>query len=390
MRHGLILSEPYMSKILSTLACNLDENVLLASLPLFEEEKVEAIEWSFDTLYNRRNIPEWFVQLLEIYSKEKRLIGHGVYFSLFLARWTEQQQQWLDHLEKLSRHFHFDHITEHFGFMTGEDFHKGAPISVAFTKSALGIGRDRLKRISNSCHCPVGIENLAFAYSIDDVKYHGEFLQALVEPVNGFIILDLHNMYCQVKNFEISFEEILEMYPLDKVREIHISGGSWDTSDIIPSKQIRRDTHDDAVPEEVFEFLKISLAKCSNVKYVVMEQLGNGLVTEESKVVFQHDFLKMDQLVQNANKQHRARPSNDFMPQHNFELGDPVEDHTLYAQQMKLSEILESSPDYNTAIDLLHKSSLANTSWNIEKWESPMIETAVKIAKKWKEGFALK
>ena len=376
-----------MAQIHSTLACNLDDNVLLAALPLFESENVAAIEWSFDTLYNRRNIPDWFVQLLEIYSREKRLIGHGVYFSLFLAKWTDQQQQWLNHLEKISRHFHFDHITEHFGFMTGEDFHKGAPMSVAFTQSALEIGIDRLKRIHLACNRPVGIENLAFAYSIDDVKNHGDFLRALVEPVNGFIILDLHNVFCQVKNFEVSFQEILEMYPLDRVREVHISGGSWDTSEIIPSKQIRRDTHDDAVPEEVFDFLKTALTKCINVKYVVMEQLGNGLETEESRFRFQNDFFEMDRIVQEANTKNRNEPTNDFMPLKPLELTTPVEDANLYAQQMQLSEILENSSDYNTAIDLLQKSSLSNTDWNIEKWDGSMIETAVKIARKWKEGF---
>ena len=217
-----------MSKILASLACNLDDNVLLAALPLFEGEKVEAIEWSFDTLYNKRNIPDWFVELLNAFSAENRLIGHGVYFSLFLAKWSDSQQRWLDHLAKISSYFQFDHISEHFGFMTGEDFHKGAPMNIPFTKTTLEIGRDRLKRIYNACECPVGIENLAFAYSPDEVKRHGHFLEALIEPVNGFIILDLHNVFCQVKNFDISPEEILEYYPLNKVSEIHISGGSWE------------------------------------------------------------------------------------------------------------------------------------------------------------------
>ncbi len=72
-----------MSTILSSISCNLDTNILLASLPLFEAEKVEAIEWSFDTLYKTPDIPLWFTDLLEAFSNENRLIGHGVFFSLF-------------------------------------------------------------------------------------------------------------------------------------------------------------------------------------------------------------------------------------------------------------------------------------------------------------------
>ena len=180
-----------MTKILSSVACNLDTHILQATLPLFAAEKVEAIEWSFDTLYNVRNIPDWFVELLREFSKANRLIGHGVFFSLFSGKWVPEQDRWLAHLKKASSEFQFDHITEHFGFMTGENFHKGAPISIPFTKTTLELGIDRLKRIYEACNCPVGLENLAFAYSMDEVKKHGEFLTQLVEPINGFIILDI-------------------------------------------------------------------------------------------------------------------------------------------------------------------------------------------------------
>src|SRR5687767_7258149 len=238
-----------MANIFSSISCNLDENILSAALPLFETEKVAAIEWSFDTLYKFRDIPGWFVELLKAFGDKQRLIGHGVYFSLFSGGWSREQQDWLAHLAKVSEAFQFDHISEHFGFMTGENFHQGAPISIPFTGTTLAIGRDRLKRIYHSCKCPVGLENLAFSYSLDEVKKHGEFLDQLVEPVNGFIILDLHNLYCQSHNFNIEPDDIIRLYPLHRVREIHISGGSWEDSHIIPGKKIRRDTHDDAVPE---------------------------------------------------------------------------------------------------------------------------------------------
>ncbi len=305
-----------MPEIFSSIACNLDSNILSASLPLFAAEKVQAIEWSFDTLYNRNDVPDWFNELLRAFGDENRLIGHGVFFSLFSGRWTDEQQQWLDHLKKLSSQFRFDHITEHFGFMTGEDFHKGAPISIPFTESTLAIGKDRLKRIQNACNCPVGLENLAFSYSLDEVKKNGDFLDQLVESVNGFILLDLHNLFCQVHNFDISYNDIIQLYPLDRVREIHISGGSWENVEVDPVKKIRRDTHDDAVPEKVFEFLEKTIPKCSNLKYVVMEQIGSGLDNEESRVQFQQDFYKMDEIVSLASKDFKRENKNSFLPNH--------------------------------------------------------------------------
>jgi len=372
-------------KVLSAVACNLDADILGACLPLLEESRVEAIEWSFDALYRVKDIPSWFLKLLTAFSDEKRLIGHGVFFSLFNGKWQPEQEDWLKHLKLTCAQFQFDHITEHFGFMTGKDFHHGAPLTIPYTNTTLAIGRDRLQRIYDACQCPVGLENLAFSYSIDEVKRHGFFLQQLLEPVNGFIILDLHNLYCQINNFDISFDEIIALYPLDRVREIHISGGSWDTSHTAPGRKLRRDTHDDAVPKEVFHLLKKTIEQCPNLKYVVLEQLGNGLESDASKKSFYKDFLAMENIVAKKNASSFLSAVNDFLPL-SFSLpGNIIEDEMLYRQQLELSSILELSTSCDEALDKLNQSSLAKSAWEVEIWEPYMIETAMKIAQKWKK-----
>ncbi len=377
-----------MPKILSSIACNLDNDILAAALPLFEAEKVQAIEWSFDTLSHHRNIPDWFTELLQAFSDENRLIGHGVFFSLFSGKWLNEQDFWLAHLRKISSNFQFDHITEHFGFMTGDDFHKGAPLSIPYTSTTLALGRDRLQRIQDACQCPVGLENLAFSYSLDEVKKHGDFLNQLVEPINGFIILDLHNLYCQIHNFDMPFEDIIRLYPLEKVREIHISGGSWEPVLSHPKRQVRRDTHDDGVPKEVFDLLKKTVPQCPNLKFVVMEQLGIGLNTEGARSLFQHDFYEMDSIVEAFNQSLKERVQNNFLPKMPFIIdAKPLEDNDLHAQQLQLSHILETALDYTHAQSLLAMSDLASTDWQVEQWQPYMLETALAIAQKWKNGF---
>jgi uncharacterized protein (UPF0276 family) len=376
------------STIHSTVACNLDQHLLQATLPLFASEKIEAIEWSFDTLFKVKNIPDWFVELLKTYSQANRLIGHGVYFSIFSGKWNEEQTNWLRHLKKTANHFKFDHVTEHFGFMTGSDFHKGAPISVPYNQSTLTLGRDRLARIYDACQCPVGVENIAFAYTLDEVKQQGEFLTKLIEPINGFIILDLHNLYCQLQNFSLSFDTLIQAYPLDRVREIHISGGSWEPSVVQPTRDIRRDTHDNAVPDEVFELLKLSLNRCPNLKFVVLEQLGTALYTSEQQIQFQHDFDRMQNIIHQFLKKNTPTISNTFLPEINplLSLEIPQNEH-LAKQQTELSYILETSKNHSDAHEKLRQSSLANTDWKIENWSAYMLETALKIAQKWKQGW---
>lgn len=374
-----------MSKVLSAVACNLDANILAACLPLMEESRVEAIEWSFDALYKVKEVPSWFRELLLAFSNENRLIGHGVFFSLFSGKWLPEQENWLKHLTQTAAEFRFDHITEHFGFMTGKDFHHGAPLNIPYNTATLNIGRDRLKRIHAACGRPVGLENLAFSYSLEEVKRHGAFLEQLLEPVNGFIILDLHNLYCQLHNFDITYDEMIQLYPLHRVREIHISGGSWEDSAANPDRSIRRDTHDDTVPAEVFRLLEMTLPRCPHLKYVVMEQLGNGLSSDESKRGFYDDFIRMEEIVRRHNHERTDDVLDPFLPLSPLALGAAVEDLALYHQQLELSSILETASSYREAMQALPRSSLAGSDWKIEQWEPYMIETAVKIAQKWKK-----
>lgn len=371
--------------VLSSIACNLDADILAAAFPLLEAGRVEALEWSFDTVFWAGQLPEWFAELLSTYAQQQRLVGHGVFFSLLSGRWSPEQQQWLQHLREVSARFAFDHITEHFGFFTGQNFHSGAPLPIPYTAATLRIGQDRLSRVYEACRCPVGLENLAFAYSLDQVKQHGEFLEKLVEPVNGFLILDLHNLYCQLHNFSVPYDELIALYPLERVREIHISGGSWEESALGPNQKVRRDTHDDAVPEEVFQLLELTLPKCPQLKYVVLEQLGNGLHTEDSRTRFRHDFGRMETLVANYRATFTRQPGQLFLPPELSAAGPAAEDGRLHEQQQHLSQILETAPSADVAWRQLQVSPLANTDWKIEDWEPYMLETAIRIAQKWKK-----
>ncbi|RYZ55261.1 MAG: DUF692 family protein [Sphingobacteriales bacterium] len=364
------------------IAVNADADLLRAAFPLFEQEKVGVVEWAFDTLYDQRTLPPWFEELLGHYSSEGALLGHGVFFSLFSARWSPQQAAWLTALKALSRRFSFDHVTEHFGFMTGSDFHKGAPLNIPYNHTTLAIGQDRLARIQDACGCPVGLENLAFTWSADEAKKQGSFLEKLVTHVNGFIILDLHNLYCQLHNFKLGFEDMARFYPLHLVREIHISGGSWDS---VAGRQIRRDTHDDQVPADVFDLLEMAIPLCPNLRFVILEQIGQGLVTGESQMQYQKDFLRLEMMLQHIPVDSGGRL--DFSPLLPAFPSVPPEDILLAGQQSELCRMLESTESYEQLQHELKNSGICGTDWAIESWEPEMLETARRIAAKWKNGF---
>jgi uncharacterized protein (UPF0276 family) len=245
----------------------LEDDFREALVPLLEAGVVDALEWSFDTAWEA---PDWAAALLDHFAAADRLYGHGVHFSALSARWEARQDEWLARFEGEMARRRYVHVSEHFGFMTARGFRRGAPMPVPHTDRAVAIGRERIARIAELAKVRVGLENLALAMGPRDVEDHGAFLDALTAP-DGFVLLDLHNLYCQSANFGVAMDDLLARYPLARVREIHVSGGSWSHGGF------RRDTHDDDVPREVLAFLPRALARCPNVEVVVLERLGGTI-----------------------------------------------------------------------------------------------------------------
>jgi len=353
-----------------------EPDFLQAVLPLLQDGDVEAIEWSFDTIQFEKHKPKWLNRLLQEYADNNRLIGHGVYYSLFQAKWSKEQANWLKKLKKEVVRYNYRHISEHFGFMSDHvDHHKGCPFPVPLNKTILAIGIDRLQRLQDAAQLPVGVENLAFSFSKCDVEQQGEFITKLIEPINGFVILDLHNIYCQSENFGIDMMDLIDCYPLSSVKEIHISGGSWQESVYQGvKKRIRRDTHDGHVPKKIFDVLPAVLQKCKSVEFVIFEKMGNSFQKPGDFVDYRNDFNKLKNIIENTTLKFEAKEwGNKIIPEK-----EPVEDELLFKEQNLLSKTLLGVSNYK---ELLSKINLKR--WEMDKWDPGMIDTAIAISKKW-------
>ena len=278
------------------LSLMLEDDFLRATHPLFQAGEVDALEWSFDVGWPRAVMPEWASELLQAYSDAERLVGHGVSYSPLSAGVDSLQERWLVQLGAELRGRRYRHLSEHFGFSTSRNFHQSAPLPVPLTDATLRLGQRNLRQLADVARLPIGLENLAFAFSIRDVEEQGRFLDELLAPVDGFIVLDLHNLYCQAINFDQPFDALLLRYPLQRVRELHVAGGSWSTSASCPATRVRRDTHDHSVPDELFCWLPRVLARCPHVEVVILERMGGTLAAGDDEQ-FRADFRRLKAVV---------------------------------------------------------------------------------------------
>ncbi len=282
------------------LSLMLEADFLRAALPLFADGAVEVLEWSFDVGWPPTVVPGWADDLLRHYSDADQLLGHGVSYSALSAGIELTQQRWLDALDHELSQRRYRHLSEHFGFSATSNFHQSAPFPVPLTSATLRVGQDRLRKLRERATMPVGLENLAFAFHRQDVDEQGRFLEALLEPADGFLLLDLHNLHCQSCNFDVSLDELLASYPLPRVRELHVAGGSWSVPTTGPNlAPVRRDTHDGAVPEELFAWLPKVLERCPNVEAVILERMG-GTLSPEDDEPFRRDYRRLREVVHAA------------------------------------------------------------------------------------------
>ncbi len=137
-------------------------------------------------------------------------------------------------------------------------------------RKQISMATDRLKHISDYFSCPVGVENLALALSTDDVFRQIDSLEKMIKYSDCYILLDLHNLFCQAQNYSLSFEELVSLYPLDRVLEVHMSGGS-DFRATSSGAEFRRDTHDGPLPMDLLSIYKKYAHKFNQLNWIIYE-----------------------------------------------------------------------------------------------------------------------
>ena len=276
------------------LSMMIEEPFRLATLPLFEAGVVEVLEWSFELGWDEGE-PPWVAALLDHYAAAERLFGHGVTYSPLSVDAPDRHDGWLRRVEQDCARRKYVGVSEHWGFMGNDDLDLGAPLPMPVVEDTIVAGREALGRLAAIARAPVGLENLALAFGLQDVWKQGELLDAVLAPQHGYLVLDVHNLHCQVENFGVDPGPLLETYPLHRVRCIHVAGGSWSQH---AAGRFRRDTHDDAVPDGALDLLARALPRCPNVEAVILERLGPPLRAASAQQRLRDDFHRVHAIVE--------------------------------------------------------------------------------------------
>lgn len=354
-----------------------------AAAPLFAAGEVEALEWSFDVGWGAQLAP-WLRALLTHYAASGRLFGHGVHYSPLSAAWEPRQAHWLDALTVELDRRSYVHVSEHFGFMTAPPFARGAPLPPPRGPATLAVGRDRLRRLRARLRCPLGLENLALAWNRGEALAHGAFLDDLLEHPDDFLVLDVHNLYCQAGNFGIAADVLLHSLPLERAKEIHISGGSWLSAWPGAARRVRCDTHDECVPDEVFELLRMALAACRDVRVVIFERLGQTIRSAADAEAFRRDYRRAAAIVKECAELPARALCGQPCASSEIPSGAATEDELATFQSALLALLVQPELDESEIrLRLARDEAFAPFRADTEAFDSDALGIASRVVKKW-------
>jgi uncharacterized protein len=215
--------------------------------------------------------PEPQVQGLAALARIVPMSMHGV--SLGLASTLPLNLKVVDHMARLCEKVRPAFWSEHMCFVRGggsEIGHLAAPPRTAATADCALENARTAGRIVGAA--PV-LENIATLLQPPcSTMGETEWLGCIVGQADGGMLLDLHNLYANARNFGCDHFEMMAELPLHLVKQIHLSGGVMIPA---PGKSQRLlDDHIHDVADACYDMLEELAARVDQPLCVVIERDG--------------------------------------------------------------------------------------------------------------------
>jgi uncharacterized protein (UPF0276 family) len=258
-------------------------------------------------------VPNGFHERFAMLKRESGLafVAHGVGFSVGTARPdAARRARWLERIAADHEVFEFGWYTDHLGVTELAGRNLTLPLAVPLVPAAARAVETSLRALQSAVP-DTGFETSAFYFHLGDPLAEPTFVRAALAAPRTHLLLDLHNVWTNARNLGFEAGEYLERLPLERVIEIHLSGGTESDPAWLPSRAILRlDSHDHAVPEEVWQLAERFVPRCTNLRGLTLERM-EGTVGPGDVAPLRAELLRaralLERLPQSASSSSAAR-----------------------------------------------------------------------------------
>jgi uncharacterized protein (UPF0276 family) len=249
------------------------------------EQEVDYYSVAPETLWRVDSTGAWIpngyhARFTELKTRTGRpFVAHGVGLSVGTLdpRDRPRQLQWLERIRADQAVFEFEWYSDHLGAtIVGGDV-QTLPLPLPMDAPVAAACRARLAELQTIVP-DVGLENSAVYHYFGDPLDEPAFLNEILSASRMHQVLDLHNVWTIALNTGLDPRAYLERIELANVIEMHVSGGAWTDPLWFPGERaLRLDSHDGAVPEEVWALLEAYAPRCAQLRGITLERMEGTL-----------------------------------------------------------------------------------------------------------------
>jgi uncharacterized protein len=245
----------------------------LAASIYTQPDEVDVIELIVDDYFKAS--PR-VLRSLRALARDIPTLCHGV--TLGLASVTQVESHRVESLARLIATIEPLMWSEHLAFVRAGGYEVGHLAAPPRSPQTVEGAIRNLQRLRASIGAPPALENIATLIEPpDSVMSEAEWSCAIARAADCPLLLDLHNLYVNSVNFGIDPRENLRRFRLERVRIVHLSGGSLIEHPAAPGAPPQRrllDDHCHDVPAAVFDLLTDLAEHGSQPLTVIIERDG--------------------------------------------------------------------------------------------------------------------
>ncbi len=205
-------------------------------------------------------------ELLLDVSRRVPAIAHGVGLSVGTA--TPPDSAYLDRVAEVVQAIRARWYSEHLSFTKVPHRDAGQLLPLPRTPEAAQIVAHNIEVVRRHIRLPIALENISYYFDYPSSSLsEAEFIRLVLEHSGCFLLLDLENLYLNSTNHGYDPYQFLDSLPTGCVKGVHVAGGTVRDGLLI-------DTHDQPVPDRVFELLAYLLDR-QNPDSIILERDQN-------------------------------------------------------------------------------------------------------------------
>lgn len=208
------------------------------------------------------------LRALDEFAEHTPLTYHGVGLSIgSVEGWNESYFRLLDRL--LAWREPLWH-SEHLGFTQVAGRPLATMPALPATPEALDLVVPRARCVRERYGLEFMLEHVASPLARPGAESLATFLNSVAAETGSRLLLDLHNLECDVNNGLLNLEEFIAELDWSRVGEIHLAGGVWHDG-------FHLDVHARLLAPSTLRLLELALPRAVNLELVVFEVLAGAV-----------------------------------------------------------------------------------------------------------------